>query len=104
MAYFPNGSAGECFDAQCLRCRYWERECPIYLVQHDYNSRACNNKVARAILDALVADDGTCSMFSLDPENFKDRRETDQPYIGEDRRGMTMAATRAQEFPTERAE
>lgn len=63
MAYFPNGSAGECFENQCEKCKYGEEPCPICGVQYNYNYEACNNKTARAILDDLVSDDGTCKMF-----------------------------------------
>lgn len=70
MAYFPNGSAGEVFDAQCGKCRYGDEGCPIWLVQNEFNYEACNVPVARKILDALVKDDGTCAMFALDPNTF----------------------------------
>ena len=70
MAYFPNGTSGEVFAEQCGRCRYGEEACPVYLVQYDFNYDACNNKTARAILDALVKDDGTCAMFMLDRDTF----------------------------------
>ena len=86
MAYFPNGDAGMLFDEQCGQCRYGERGCPIWAVQGAFNYSACNVPVARAILDKLVSNDGTCAMFAFDPENFKDRRVADQPYIGGDRR------------------
>lgn len=74
MAYFPNGSAGEVFAEQCSKCRYGEGYCPIHFVQYNYNYDACNNKVASAILNALVSNCGTCSMFALDPKHFENRR------------------------------
>lgn len=70
MAYFPNGTSGEVFVEQCGRCRYGDGPCPIWQVQHDYNYDACNNKVATAILGALVKNDGACAMFKLDPDWF----------------------------------
>lgn len=70
MAYFPNGTSGEVFDEQCGRCRYGQEPCPVYLVQSIHNYDACNNKVATAILGALVKQDGSCQMFKLDPEWF----------------------------------
>lgn len=70
MAYFPNGTSGMVFDEQCSRCRYGEGPCPIYFVQHEFNYKACNNEVATAILDELVAQDGTCAMFKLDEKWF----------------------------------
>ena len=71
MAYFPNGSAGEVFDNQCGRCRFGGGACPIWRVQYQYNYDACNNEVARKILDALVHDDGSCTMFNLNVELFQ---------------------------------
>lgn len=71
MAYFSNGSEGAVFDAQCMRCKYGEDACPIAMVQMMYNYEACNNKTARAILDALVSDSGVCSMFELCKDDFK---------------------------------
>ena len=63
MAYFSNGSEGACFDNQCSICKYGTQPCPIALVQMQYNYSACNNSVARAILDDLVSDNGECAMF-----------------------------------------
>ena len=77
MAYFPNGSAGECFDNQCSRCKYGEMPCPIALVQTLYNYDACNNKVATAILNRLVLNNGTCTMFDMAKSDFEiDTRQT----------------------------
>ncbi len=70
MAYFPNGTAGEVFDEQCCKCIFGERSCPIAWVQMEYNYKACNIEVARAILDDLVKNDGTCAMFKMAPEIF----------------------------------
>ena len=70
MAYFPNGTSGEVFVAQCLRCRFGLDYCPIAFVQHNYNYDAVNNETATTILDELVKADGTCSMWKLDPELF----------------------------------
>ena len=67
MAYFPNGSAGECFDNQCARCKYGQLACPIAWVQMEHNYDAVGNEVATKILGALVSDDGKCAMFALDP-------------------------------------
>ena len=70
MAYFPNASAGEVFDRQCMRCKYGEKACPIALVQMVYNYEACNSEPARQVLDHLVSDKGECAMFAMDPEGF----------------------------------
>lgn len=67
MAYFANGSEGECFDNQCLRCKYGQDPCPIAYVQMNFNYDAVGNDVATKILNELVKDDGTCTMF----ETFK---------------------------------
>ena len=71
MAYFSNGSHGECFEEQCAKCKYGEKPCPIAAVQFIYNYDACNNETARKILDALVQNDGNCTMF----KTFKDDLE-----------------------------
>lgn len=65
MAYFSNGSEGMCFDEKCSDCKYGEEPCPIAFVQMEFNYEACNNKVARAILDHLVKDNGECAMNKL---------------------------------------
>ena len=71
MAYFANGSEGMGFDEQCLKCKYGEVFCPIAFVQTTYNYDACNNKIATKILDELVKQDGTCTVF----ETFKEDLE-----------------------------
>lgn len=71
MAYFPNGSSGMVFDAQCMRCKFGEKPCPIAWVQVNHNYDACNNKVARQILDHLVHDDGTCAVFEMAKTDFE---------------------------------
>ena len=70
MAYFPNGTAGECFDEQCLECKYGEGPCPIYLVQGAFNYEACNNETASKILNFLVGNDGDCAMFNAFEDDF----------------------------------
>jgi hypothetical protein len=71
MAYFSNSTEGSCFDEQCDKCKYGQESCPIFAVQSLYNYDACNNKVAREILDSLVKDDGTCIMYMEFEEDFK---------------------------------
>jgi hypothetical protein len=75
MAYFSNGTEGMVFDEQCSMCKYGDKPCPIAWVQLEYNYEACNNKTARAILDNLIKDDGTCEMFKNFQENFKKETE-----------------------------
>lgn len=79
MAYFSNGSEGECFHDQCAKCRFGDTACPIWQVQNRYNYEACNIPVARAILDALVKDDGTCAMFAMDPDCFRSDERDQMP-------------------------
>jgi hypothetical protein len=75
MAYFANSTEGECFDKQCSICKYGEKACPIAYVQSAYNYDACNNKVARIILDTLIKNDGTCTMFETFKKDFCDNGE-----------------------------
>ncbi len=70
MAYFANGEAGECFEEQCAKCKYGEEPCPIALVQMNYNYDACDNKTARAILNGLVKNDGSCIMYEMFSKDF----------------------------------
>ena len=70
MAYFSNGTEGSVFDEQCCRCKYGDKSCPIAIVQGSYNYKACNNKTARAILDVLVKQDGTCTVFEMAKKDF----------------------------------
>ena len=70
MAYFANGSDGSYFEQQCTLCKYGEQACPIAWVQTDNNYEACNNKVAKKILDYLVKDDGTCIMYETFKKDF----------------------------------
>lgn len=70
MAYFSNGSEGMVFDEECANCKYGQEPCPIALVQYTYNYDACNNEVARSILDDLVKDDGTCVMKKTFRKDF----------------------------------
>lgn len=70
MAYFSNGSEGMVFDDQCQKCKYGDKPCPIALVQMEYNYSAANNEVATKILDTLVKDDGTCTMYDTFKHDF----------------------------------
>lgn len=71
MAYFSNGSEGMVFDEQCSKCAFGEDACPIAMIQFNYNYEACNNKVARKIMDDLVKDNGECSMWKAFGDRFK---------------------------------
>jgi len=71
MAYFSNGSEGSLLDEQCAKCILGDDCCPIFYVQITYNYEACNNKVASEILNYLIKDDGTCTMYT----DFKDKFE-----------------------------
>jgi len=71
MAYFANGTEGTVFEHQCSICKYGEKNCPIAFVQQMYNYDACNNEIARKILDELVADNGTCAMWKEFQNDFR---------------------------------
>ena len=71
MAYFSNGTEGMVFDHQCSLCKYGEKYCPIAFVQQEYNYEACNNEIARKILDTLVENNGTCAMWKEFKEDFR---------------------------------
>ncbi|MEQ9393276.1 MAG: hypothetical protein RLO03_13820 [Balneola sp.] len=71
MAYFSNGSEGMVFDEQCSKCKYGQKACPIAAVQIMYNYDACNNETATNILESLVKDDGTCTMWEEFRKDFE---------------------------------
>jgi hypothetical protein len=71
MAYFSNGSEGALLDEQCSRCKYGALPCPIYFVQTEYNYDAVKNEVASEILNYLVKNDGTCTMFEMAKKDFE---------------------------------
>jgi formate hydrogenlyase subunit 6/NADH:ubiquinone oxidoreductase subunit I len=78
MAYFSNGSEGDCFDEQCAICKYGELPCPIAAIQMEFNYDAVNNEVATMILYRLVSNKGECSMFKTFQKDFeipKDEKE-----------------------------
>jgi hypothetical protein len=77
MAYFSNSTEGSVFEYQCSLCKYGDESCPIFLAQFIYNYDACNNEVARKILDSLVADNGECSMFKEFKKDFEKKDEKD---------------------------
>ena len=70
MAYFSNGTEGMAFDAQCGKCKYGSKDCPIAYVQLTFNYDASGNAVASKILNELVKNDGTCTMFELAKQDF----------------------------------
>lgn len=85
MAYFSNGSEGMCFDDQCSRCRYGQMPCPIAWVQMDANYDQCKDEsgTATKILNHLVKQDGTCSMFEMDKKLFSTIPLEPQPLFPE---------------------
>lgn len=72
MAYFSNGSEGMVFDSQCERCKYGKHPCPIALVQIDanYDQHKDTTGVATRILDHLVKNDGTCTVYEMAKSDF----------------------------------
>lgn len=73
MAYFSNGSEGIVFDYQCARCKFGQSPCPIALIQMEYNYDQHNDKTGTAtkIMDILVSEDGTCSVFEMAKSDFE---------------------------------
>lgn len=71
MAYFSNGSEGMAFDLQCGRCKFGLKPCPIAFAQTTYNYDAVNNDVATKILDVLVKEDGTCTVWEMAKSDFE---------------------------------
>lgn len=72
MAYYSNGSEGDCFSYQCSICKYGNEPCPIALIQMEYNYDQLKDSTgtARKVLNELVANDGTCSMFKTFEKDF----------------------------------
>lgn len=83
MAYFPNGTAGACYEEQyCSNCVHddEERGCAVMLLHNLFNYDQCNSgktgKAIKAFLETLIPEtkDGLgaeqCSMFiaKADPE------------------------------------
>lgn len=73
MGYFPNGTAGACFEEQwCSRCIHGDRGCAVMDVHNFYNYDQFNDdergRAIKSILDMLIADinGGQCAMFVLD--------------------------------------
>ena len=75
MAYFANSSEGACFEEECATCKYGTESCPIEFVQAFFNYDACNNTVAKAILDHLVKDNGECAMKKTFPKDLQKRKK-----------------------------
>ena len=78
MAYFANGSEGECLEAQCGRCPLGDKTCPIKHVQLLYNYaqlRKGNEKLQEA-MEILIDKGGNCQMFPL---IRVDQRPKDEP-------------------------
>jgi hypothetical protein len=72
MAYFSNGTEGMAFDDQCARCKFGKHPCPIAFVQIDanYDQHKDVSGTARKILDHLVKDDGTCTVYEMAKQDF----------------------------------
>lgn len=72
MAYFSNGSEGTVFDDQCAKCKFGRKPCPIAWVQIDFNYTQLDDTTgtARKILNNLVKDDGTCTVWEMAKEDF----------------------------------
>ena len=53
-----------------------ESACPIYSIQMQFNYDAVKNKVASDILNMLIKQDGTCSMFEFAKQYLECDHET----------------------------
>jgi len=78
MAYFSNSSEGDVLDRQCFDCRIGEMECPILLVQVEYNYDQIGIPKLRECLNFLVDSSWKCRMKLLIDElkanNFTGKR------------------------------
>lgn len=81
MAYFSNGTEGDVFTAQCGICKYGQEPCPIALIQMTYNYDQIGNDLARKIINDLVEEDGTCTMFKTFENDFTNEHSADWPKI-----------------------
>jgi len=83
MAYFSNGTEGEALDNECSDCILGDLRvgvCPVFYAQIEYNYEACNNPLARKILNRLVKQNEDyeyigCQLKSLLPK-LKDKQRT----------------------------
>lgn len=66
MAYFPNGTAGECYLlSYCFNCKNWRKKkgenvagCPVWDLHILYSYELCNSKSkAKEMLDFLIPED-----------------------------------------------
>lgn len=81
MAYFANSTEGSVFEYQCSLCKYGDKACPIFFVQFEFNYDACNNEVARKILDHLVENNGGCAMFKEFKKDFAIQADKNAPSL-----------------------
>lgn len=88
MAYFSNSSDGEQFESQCDKCIFGKEPCPIAFIQMEYNYTAASNDTATKILNHLVQDDGTCTMWNQFQSKLEFKLEENDMFgdIREDRR------------------
>jgi len=71
MAYFSNATEGDVFVEQCTKCKYGQLPCPVALIQMEFNYDAVDNKIATAIMDILVKQDGACSVWKMAQKEFE---------------------------------
>lgn len=60
------------FDDQCAKCKFGKHPCPIALIQITYNYDQLRDETgtARKIMDTLVSEDGTCSVYEMAKSDF----------------------------------
>jgi hypothetical protein len=66
MAYFPNGTAGEILDSQCIDCLHEDEWswCPVYAVQQlfNYDQVDKGQEKLRQAINMLIDEKGICKV------------------------------------------
>jgi hypothetical protein len=80
MAYFSNGSEGMVFEDQCAKCKWGQKPCPISAVQIEFNYDQFKDTTGTAtrIMDALVKEDGTCTVWETFKEDLTSNYDPNQ--------------------------
>lgn len=68
MAYFSNGTEGAILDVQCMKCRHFEKPCPISTIQelYNYDQIKLENAGYPQLMEAmniLINEEGECQMY-----------------------------------------
>ncbi len=70
MAYYPNGTAGEYLENQCIECIHGQADdvgCPVAFVQTSYNYRQLDDgkEKLKECMTLLINDSGDCQVKVL---------------------------------------